>query len=78
MKYKINHPYLPYVMDGFLTGSYGEDSFNEKLYCSSCGEPIPYGSEYYSVGDNVYCLRCQYEADTAILDEVRENYIYEL
>lgn len=78
MKYAITHPYLPYIADKLLTGNYGEDRYSGGIYCSVCGEEINYGEEYYEVGGKFFCMRCEDEAEMSILDEVRNEYIYEL
>ena len=76
MKYKITHPYLPYIADRILTGNYGEA--DRRVYCSACGEEITEDETYYDVGGRFFCMRCEDEAEMCILDEVRGDYIYGL
>ena len=77
MKYSITHPYLPCVADRLITGNYGEDRYGCGIYCSACGEDITSGEEYYDVNGMFFCMRCEDEAEMSILDDVRDEYIFE-
>lgn len=78
MKYSVTSPYLPYLSDRCRTGNFGEDRYRGGIYCSECGETLGDGESYYDVGGNIFCMRCEKSAESFILDEVRDEYIYEL
>ena len=78
MIYSLNNPYLPYAAERFRTGSYGEDSYTDSILCSECGMEIAAGEAYYDVHGVIFCMSCSEYASQQILDEVRENYIFEL
>ena len=76
--YLQNSPYIGDAIDKYRTGNYGEDEYISDGVCRSCGGSISEGDRYYEVGGEIYCMNCEKEAECEILDEVRENYIYEM
>lgn len=46
--------------------------------CSECGASLCPGEEYYDVQGSIYCMNCTDKAERHILDEVREDYIFEV
>lgn len=75
MKYSLDSPYMPHLIDEYVTGGFDE-SFGVPQ-CRSCGADIGCGEQYYDVDGNIYCMRCSGSADKDILESVRDNYIYE-
>lgn len=78
MKYALNDPYLPHLADRYKNENYSEDFLDGATYCSACGGTIYSGEQYYDVGGSFFCMSCEKTAENIILDEVRDDYIYEL
>lgn len=74
MIYSLDSPYMPHLIDEYKTGYTEED---EGLECSVCGAEIISGSSYYDVCGKIYCPLCSDAAESHILDNVRNNYIFE-
>lgn len=79
MIYKSSSPYLAGVIDEYATGHWGEDMWgNEKLECCACHTVIRPGYNYFDIDEEIYCENCSDMADEAILEKVRNKFIFEL
>lgn len=70
--------HMPYLIDRYRTGNYGEDANMLHIRCSECGREIGQGNSYYALDDSVYCMNCKEYADAHILKSVRDEFIYVL
>lgn len=75
MKYSIDSPHAAQLMDMYVTGNYGE-ILNSKPKCCCCGSRIEQRERYYDINGIIYCMNCEEEAETTILNDVREDYIF--
>lgn len=79
MKYSMKNPVIPYLIDLYRTGNYGEDFYGEDdrgVRCCECGRVIPRGERYFDVNREFFCMDCEETAEQHILDIVKENYIF--
>ncbi len=73
MKYSLDSPYMPYLIDEYkCSGDLGMF-----IKCSACGADIADNERYYDVDGRMFCMSCSEAAETAILEKVREEYIFE-
>lgn len=78
MIYKADDRRVPFMVDRYITGNFGEDDVRRKMVCCGCGGRIKSGDLYYLTGDKVYCMNCECEAVEQILENVRQEFIYQM
>lgn len=76
MKYSLEEPCISMLIDEYKTGAFGEDRFGV-CRCSSCRKEIAPGESYFDVDGEFFCMGCREEAESLILEQIRDNYIFE-
>ena len=61
-----------------LYDPFEEVNENEPVRCCACGRAVKLDRSYYQVGNKVFCLRCEAEAEDEILALTKEQFIVEL
>lgn len=78
MIYRADDRRMPFFIDRYKTGDFGEDAMRRNMICCGCGGNIKSGDLYYQTGDKVYCMDCENEAAEQILENVRQEFIYQM